>query len=1008
MNDVLPLKILGMIGPILCWVERIETPGLPDSWKGKKLTFKDRIHSWLIGDLPTYSYDNLNDIISLARDRRRPGNFPRETRFRNNQGIPSAPPHGFNLVYMFHELASHYFRWTGNELCIREGRMVELHELGIRFPVRHIISYCHADAVAREYISEQNALKLPVKMSQLHTTYKSFRTIINKGLYEGHLHLNGITSADETWAEKLLNHLSPDTMKTKSVPEKKLWVLGYTACRMMAMGMLSSNLDEPEFEPPFDLLVNLDQLYQANPGEEKTARQKLRKNFVSKYKDLQERLKKNITVSHHTRLEELLFLSDPGMYRFYKQEKKYSFQDDLYETIGTRNRIKLLEKLHFMVLRFLIDGDIRLRKQISIDNKNKTYQYQTKKGEKKKLEKNWEYMHQVFTRYLIYNTHHWQMATQSGKTTGLKNFKRFYEADQRELTRNRNREEQGMAVERISQDSSMDSVEGRLSPPYKEGLKYLPWSVALARQIKDNKLSKFGIIVHFIKQDNIDEDPTFGDEETLVLRYGIVRRRTRMAAYKLFRLLSRPNIVTPFIVGIDAANLELTTPPEVFAPAFRFIREFPIKLRSRETTSEKWLKGKEISRLVENRRLGMTYHVGEDFHHIVSGLRAIHEVIEFLKPLPGDRLGHAIALALDPEVWANHLGYQSVLPQQEWLDSLVWLFHWLGPGHDLIGELDIEDQIQLYSRRIYGKTIFGKDIKEENEKEWLPMTLYDSWRLRQVDPYSLDCSHINDNKFHIRQRGQGLEHKRWADVQRRVLKEVDQHVGSQAAYGLVKLFWYGPSVRKEGNKIITIDMKEKKDIWLKVCREAQRKLQEMVRDSQLVIEANPSSNRSIGPMSSLADHPVIRLTLQKDFKLAREIRVTINTDNPGVCSTSLHHEYYLMGEVLLNRGVPETEVVEWLNWLRKNGKNYSFLNVLPFNKDKDMAAVIENLTTKYPELERRLRGTRKKYVSKEKRKNKESLLYDEYKAMKAKLKELSDEVEKLRGRHADPPDKVNQ
>ena len=40
--------------------------------------------------------------------------------------------------------------------------------------------------------------------------------------------------------------------------------------------------------------------------------------------------------------------------------------------------------------------------------------------------------------------------------------------------------------------------------------------------------------------------------------------------------------------------------------------------------------------------MGFTYHVGEDFRHIASGLRHVDEVIENFHYKAGDRLGHAI------------------------------------------------------------------------------------------------------------------------------------------------------------------------------------------------------------------------------------------------------------------------------------------------------------------------------------------------------------------------------
>ena len=152
----------------------------------------------------------------------------------------------------------------------------------------------------------------------------------------------------------------------------------------------------------------------------------------------------------------------------------------------------------------------------------------------------------------------------------------------------------------------------------------------------------------------------------------------------------------------------------------------------------------------------MTYHVGEDFRHLLSGLRAIFEVVEFLAPQPGDRLGHGTALALHPKDWLEHNGYQAVMPKLEWLDTLFWVHHFLGPGDDLVGELAVENLIQRYSWEIYGRAMadhFDPLNLERREVEdsgrgtgrrglldwnWSPLTLWDAWSLRQLDPYSLD------------------------------------------------------------------------------------------------------------------------------------------------------------------------------------------------------------------------------------------------------------------------------
>ena len=58
---------------------------------------------------------------------------------------------------------------------------------------------------------------------------------------------------------------------------------------------------------------------------------------------------------------------------------------------------------------------------------------------------------------------------------------------------------------------------------------------------------------------------------------------------------------------------------------------------------------------LENKRpfqsLGFTFHAGEDFRHLLSGLRRIYEVVYFLKFHAGDRLCHGLALGILVDDW---------------------------------------------------------------------------------------------------------------------------------------------------------------------------------------------------------------------------------------------------------------------------------------------------------------------------------------------------------------------
>ena len=74
-------------------------------------------------------------------------------------------------------------------------------------------------------------------------------------------------------------------------------------------------------------------------------------------------------------------------------------------------------------------------------------------------------------------------------------------------------------------------------------------------------------------------------------------------------------------------------------------------------------------------QLCVTYHVGEDFLDLADGLRAIDEAVNFLNMECGDRLGHALALGIDVEEWYRKKNDMILISQQDYLDTLIWIYH---------------------------------------------------------------------------------------------------------------------------------------------------------------------------------------------------------------------------------------------------------------------------------------------------------------------------------------------
>ena len=70
--------------------------------------------------------------------------------------------------------------------------------------------------------------------------------------------------------------------------------------------------------------------------------------------------------------------------------------------------------------------------------------------------------------------------------------------------------------------------------------------------------------------------------------------------------------------------------------------------------------------------LRVTVHVGEDFRHLMSGLRAIHEPFLWGLMSRGDRIGHALALGWEPHDWCA-LHPEVEQPRYERMFDLAWM-----------------------------------------------------------------------------------------------------------------------------------------------------------------------------------------------------------------------------------------------------------------------------------------------------------------------------------------------
>ncbi len=1030
MRIELPLEVLGLLAPLLSWVEANEETRLPGRGHRRSRRFHERPLAWLRRELPTYSRDTLDEILEqIEKPNARPSP-PWWTPVWSDGTEKIGPFHSYDLAEALGRLNRRYFNWTGNKLRVRVGRLEELHELSARFPAAHLIRHTHARAIARGFLAPQRASELPERLSALHTESRGLRAVVERGLSDCHLHLWGVTSADEVWADHLLSRPAPGRLQSFSSRERQLLRLGRSAVGALALAVLMARHRERLFESLLDsrrsatdgprdssedvgitdgvlpsrrLFYRFDQLYWSDqPSEQFEFFRTLR----SKFHDETDRVLECCRLQRRSRerideYQEILFRLDPALFPLVGVGRQRAHGE---RRTGIRERSHWLECLH-------LETQLQLIELEELIERTGGSSLTSQDPHLELLCELRDFLHQAFFRYLICHTHHLQLATQHGQTTGLREFSEFYGARQRRLLSPEAAQQHALVLDRLLETRSLALIEGRTSPPLRNLGELKPWIQhyadhpeieARTRHLaegaggrspaggepagidssesshrRSTRIPGFGIVLHF-KKYAPQEFPSVRDSFPAP-RQSRLRAAVRREAFRLFRLLRRPHEVVPFVVGIDAAAQELVAPPEIFAPAFRFLLDFPIDVRSTSPIARRLGCEAEVLKLLEKRWLGLTYHVGEDFRHLLSGLRAIFEAIEFLHLRPGDRLGHALALALDPEAWAAQAGYQAVVPKQEWLDTLVWVHHFLGARHRAVGELGIEDQIQHLAEQIFLTAGVQSDVvapearlPRDPSKRHLsvgdlyavPLTFHDAWKLRQLDPSLISCEALKERRDPLPERLPiRPEARRWLHVQRNVLQQIQGSVGSKATFELLRLYWFDRNCRQQGRAIETVDMQPQIDTWIEVCHDAQEKLKQLVQHRQLVVEVNPTSNVRIGPLASLEEHPIFNLTLDPEGRLSREVVVTVNTDDPGVFNTSLPHEYYLLGEILLRRGVPEGRVMEWLEWIRNNGHEYTFARFLPDLDDPNLQRLLFKIRRSGGPLTDWLRGTRKSWLT---------------------------------------------
>lgn len=463
----------------------------------------------------------------------------------------------------------------------------------------------------------------------------------------------------------------------------------------------------------------------------------------------------------------------------------------------------------------------------------------------------------------------------------------------------------------------------------------------LKEKIKRNAERKMHYVLHFPKESELVSDKEY--EERSNPRNSKKREDTRIRANAIIEAMQQRHEVMSRVTGIDACSEEIDCRPEVFACQFRRLRQHRVPFTA--TTIDPPFPS-----------LRITYHAGEDFLDPIDGLRAISEAIRFCDMTEGDRLGHALALGVDLEEWYSVKERHVLLRKQAILDNLVWLY---GQMHQYnIENPEAEGYIQKYFKK-YFTEIYTRNVSVTHSLLYSVdvMDYYASFGLRGNDPYLyINNPEGNDGK-NLRTYKEGIteakKHEPW-----RVLRETDTY--DELSDILYHYYHFNYEMKKASDGIDEIPVPR---CIIEAACTLQEKMRYDISSRNIGIECNPSSNFLIGTFKDYSKHPIFRFNNRYLFPhydpRSQErnpyILASINTDDLGIFNTSLENEYALIACALeeyneycrKDQIIPPDNIYKWLDNIRQNGLEQSFIRVLTSSYSENASDSSQNQALYY-------------------------------------------------------------
>ncbi len=389
----------------------------------------------------------------------------------------------------------------------------------------------------------------------------------------------------------------------------------------------------------------------------------------------------------------------------------------------------------------------------------------------------------------------------------------------------------------------------------------------------DGKCAELALVPHFIKRKPKKDE---------VYPYALLFKDLKSQAAILMDMLKYEPRLKRWIRGVDAAANEMHAPPELFGPLFRVLAKSGIA--------------------------HFTYHVGEDFPHLISGIRSIDDALRFLPLRNGDRLGHCTAIGITPKIWKRSLPLSLSMTKETRLLDLVFIWRELRSHPELLRYASdaAMDAVRL------AHEVFSL------EEEISITTLDQVFDLRGM---------LAESEGLLGELDGPLKPKSlWLEEFERT-RELVRKAGMKRPLELYKQWLTSDKVRKQRAEYVAVPLEGLPDVAVVSLQQA---VMAKMADRNIAIECPPTSNTRVSQYRDVNEHHIFRWMGVPGEVIEGDVPMSIclGSDDPGIFAADLKSEFYHLFVVLTRKfGFSPAEALRKVAEVNENGRIYRFHDV---------------------------------------------------------------------------------